>query len=188
VKKSKSLILLVVLSVTLVYCNKTDDSYQQIVKKELAKDIRNDSLFLGYYFGMSKQEFFTYSWEMNKTGVITNGSGAQIKKEELDLKAPATMIFYPAFKNDKIYQMPVDYTYDAWAPWNRELWADSLKNDLRKLYEQRYDGEFFEYYDPKTEINYLVQVSGNREIRISEKSTQTVQVLFTDLSKVNIDL
>lgn len=187
-KNSKLLIFLVILSVTFTYCQNTGDTYQEMVKKELAKEVRNDSLFLGYYFGMPQKEFFAHSWELNKTGVITNGSGAQIKKEELNLKSPATMTFYPVFKNGKIFKMPINYMYDAWAPWNRELWADSLKNDLRKLYEKRYNGEFFEYFDPKTEINYLVQVSGNREIRISEKSTQTVQVLFTDLSQVNIDL
>ncbi len=84
----------------------------------MAKDVRNDSLFLGYHFGMTREDFFEHSWKLNKQKVVLNGTGAEILQTENALKSEAQKIFYPKFKDEKIVRMPVKYSYDGWAPWN----------------------------------------------------------------------
>jgi hypothetical protein len=53
----------------------TESEYQKVVDEELAKGIRQDSLFLGLALGMSKKEFFAHCWQLNKQGVVTDGKG-----------------------------------------------------------------------------------------------------------------
>jgi hypothetical protein len=49
--------------------------YERLVKKELAKGVREDSLFLGIKFGMTSKEFYAHCWELNKKGLVTDGNG-----------------------------------------------------------------------------------------------------------------
>jgi hypothetical protein len=134
---------------------------------------------------MSKKEFFDHSWKLNKQKKISNGNGAEILQETEGLKAPGQKIFYPDFKNDKIVRMPVKYSYDGWAPWNRHLWADSLKLDVKRLLEERYQIEFKEINSSKTGKKYLYHVSANKEIRISELDDSKVLVEYIDLTQIN---
>ena len=114
-----------------------------------------NQLFLGYYFGMDKQDFFTHSWELNKEQEIQNGAGAEILREETSLKAPANAAFYPTFnENDQINSMPMTYTYKGWAPWNQHLSSDSLAYDIQQMlsdslqisFETIVDGEGLKAY------------------------------------------
>jgi len=49
----------------------TEKSYENLVNEQLQSGVQNDSLFLDYYFGMSREEFRDYSWQMNQRGVLT---------------------------------------------------------------------------------------------------------------------
>ena len=55
-------------------------------------------------------------------------------KVDSGLKYPASMNFYPDFYENKICKMRVDFQYDGWAPWNKNLYADSLLPDVVNLY------------------------------------------------------
>ena len=154
--------------------------YHQRVEAELATGVREDSLFLGITFGMSPKEFFAHCWELNKQGVIREGTQNTSVMYELDeLKHPATANFYPAFYEDAIYEMPVTYAYKAWAPWNRELFSDSLQLDVLTLYQQQYGDDFIMVDHPKG-VAY-VKVDGNRRISIFKENDTNVKVVFTDL-------
>lgn len=161
--------------------------YQQLVQRELATGIRNDSLILGYTFGMSRDDFYKYSWEINKQGLVVNGSGAEIVEEVHDLKAPAKRSFYPKFKDETIVQLPIEYYYNGWAPWNRNLFADSLLYDLKDYIQDTYGGSFISKIDSASGKPVFVQVSGNREIRLYELTEQRVMVQFTDLSRLTME-
>src|SRR5690606_9507700 len=101
--------------------------YRKMVEKEMAKEVRVDSLFMGLEFGMTRKEFFAHCWELNKQGLFRDGPGnATVEYETNELKYPAYMHFYPAFHEGKIYEIPVKFKYKAWAPWNIHLFADSL--------------------------------------------------------------
>lgn len=180
----KKVLYFVLLTPFLITCNTDSKSeYQLLVEKELAKEVRNDSLFLGYYFGMTQEEFYDHSWKLNKQELIRNGTGAEILQEVDNLKAGANKIFYPEFKDEKIIRMPVTYSYKGWAPWNRHLWADSLKYDIKEMLEKKYNLTFNELNDPKSGKKQFYQVSANKEIRISEVDQSKVLVQYIDLSQ-----
>lgn len=132
--------LIIVCSV--IICGCTDNSgygkYEKLVKKELARNVREDSLFLGMKFGMTSKEFYAHCWELNKKGLLTDGNNntAVLYKLDKELSHPASMNFYPDFHENKIYRMKTDFSYNAWAPWNKQLFADSLQLDVVKLYKK----------------------------------------------------
>lgn len=181
----KRLLLFLLVAFILVQCNGEDKSeYQLEVEQELAKGVRNDSLFLGYYFGMTRKQFYDHSWKLNKQEVIRNGTGAEILQYVDGLKADAQKIFYPEFKDEKIVEMPVTYSYHGWSPWNRHLWADSLKYDLKSYLENKYEITFKELEDPTSGEVFFYQISANKEIRISEVDQSKVRVRYIDLTEI----
>ena len=164
----------------LVLASACHSAYHQRVEEELATGVREDSLFLGITFGMSPKDFFAHCWELNKQGVIREGTqNMSVMYEVSSLEHPATMNFYPEFFEEKIYEMPVTYAYKAWAPWNKELFADSLQLDVLALYRQRYGDDFLTVEHPKGAA--YVKVDGNRRISIFKENDTNVKVVFTDL-------
>lgn len=173
--------LFIGLSVFFVSCENKSE-YQKRVETELARNIRVDSLFLGYEFGMTSQDFFEHSWQMNKQEIITGQT--DINYRLTDLKKPALMTFYPEFKNDRIYKLPIDVHYEGWAPWNRELFSDSLMTDLANFYENRYDAKFIKTIHPEHQTEALIDVQGNRQIALFTKNDRIVSIEFLDLSAI----
>jgi hypothetical protein len=164
--------------------------YDRMEAYELARNVRYDSLFLGLELGMSRKDFFTSCWEMNKQGLIIQGPGNLSVEYVLDtpsIKSKAFMRFYPDFTNDdKIYRMPVEFIYEAWAPWNQSLSPDSLMVDVKNLFEQWYGGPFLLVEKPEINLKLWAKVDGNRRIRIYVKDVSTVKVDFLDLTAENI--
>ncbi len=52
------------------------DKYNSLVKTELASDKRVDSIFFGIHLGMTQRNFYMHCWEMNKKGILTDGTDA----------------------------------------------------------------------------------------------------------------
>lgn len=138
-----------------------------------------DPIFYTIRFGMTKQAFYDTCWRLNKTGdFIQGGHNLSVQhKIPSELGKPVIMNFYPAFSNDLIFQMPVVYNYESWAPWNRELYADSLIVRVAQMMEKEYDITFTK---KKTEdgrpayYNY----TGPRKILITTQDEQYVKVLM----------
>lgn len=141
-----------------------------------------DSLFLGFYFGMERQEFFDHCWEMNKQKKFTHGmANLDVRyRLETELDHPVYMNFYPYFYNNRIYQMPVTFTYESWAPWNKDYSANVLLEKVVALMKKWYGGEF-ETTDHPTVGKAYARIDGNRRISIFVKDEQYVQVVFTDI-------
>jgi len=157
--------------------------YQKEIDQALVSQVEKDSLILEYKFGMTKEEFFEYSWDINKQGVVVNGAGAEIVQDVDWLKSPARRSFYPNFIEDQVVQLPVDYSYNGWAPWNSHLVSDSLLVDLIDNIESEYGGTFKNRVIENGDTVYY-QVQGNREIRVETMDQTKVRVTFTDLSKL----
>lgn len=158
--------------------------YKTLVEKELASNVRQDSLFLGISFDMDRKAFYAHCWELNKQGVFTNGVGNMSVKYTIEegLRFPAIMNFYPKFGEGKIFEMPVDFQYQNWALWNKEMSNDMLLEDVRKLLEQWYGGgKFIEVTSDDGSMSLLVKVDGNRRIRLWKQNVSTVRATFTDL-------
>lgn len=153
------------------------------------KDQANyDSLFLGFYLGMERQAFFDHCWEYNRQKIFTHGpSNTNIEyRMENELDHPVTMRFYPTFENDRIFEMPVLFSYVAWAPWNRQFQSDSLLTEIVGLFKRWY-GDDFEVMDHETMGKVYYRIDKKRRINLFIKDEQHVQAVFTDL-KVEKDL
>lgn len=156
--------------------------YEKMLKHELASGIRNDSLFMGLYLGMSEKQFYTHCWDLNMKGLIRQGTRNMTVEYKLnnELKHPGTMDFYPEFIDGKIFEMPVRIFYNGWAPWNKKLSSDSLQIDVLKWYVKQYGDGFIEVKHPK-KGSAFVKVNGNRQISIFKEDDIHVWAVFTDM-------
>lgn len=188
VNKILLLFLSFLLWLSFISCEiKTD--YQQLVEREYQEGAENDSLFLGYHFGMTKQQFFDHSWKLNKQKLVWQGESNRSIRYEVDyLKSRAKMNFYPVFRNDSIFSMPVQYSYSGWAPWNKDLWADSLEQDLMEHFQQKFGYDFQRMEHPEKKKPAYITIEGNKRIAIFQPdnhNNQIVALVYTDLNVVN---
>jgi hypothetical protein len=155
--------------------------YEIMVRKGLASGIRYDSLFLGLNLGMTGEEFYKKCWDLNKQGLVMQGTGNLTVEYVMDdFDHEVEMNFYPNFKDDKIYEMPVQYNYTGWSPWTKHMFADSLQLRILKKYEEWY-GPGFIKVDHSFYGSAYTKVDGNRRITIYKKDDQYVGAIFTDL-------
>ena len=168
--------------ITLLVLGSCKSDYQRMKDREMAKGVRVDSLFLGIHLGMERQAFFDRCTELNKQQLITQGGAAGLDvTHTLDgLKYRAGMDFYPTFRDDKIYEMPVDFHYYGWSPWAKDMFSDKLVGDVVRLLEEWYGKGFIRMEYPGKYPAY-VKVDGNRRILVAQKDDQYVRAIFTDL-------
>lgn len=179
------LILLFLFTIFNVLSCSSNTNYETMVKRGLNSGIQQDSLFLGYYFGMTSEDFHSLSWDMNQQGLITGYIKIEYRFD--DLKSVATKQYYPTFQNGVIVRMPVEVGYDSWAPWNQQFWPDELINDLIEHYSDVYNARFRRVYVPELGDFAQVDIQGNREIRIYRYTESTVMVYFIDHKRLNTD-
>ena len=162
--------------------------YERLLKRELASGVKNDSLFMGIYLGMDKKEFYIHCWNLNRSGLIMQGTQNMTVKYEIkeELRYLATMNFYPEFFHDSIYEMPVRFIYNGWSPWDKKLSSDSLQLDVLSWYKKIYGNDFIKVEHPERGIAY-VKVDGNRRITIYKENDMHVWAVFTDMEvKMNL--
>lgn len=143
---------------------------------------KSEELFLGIYLGMKKEDFFDRCWQLNKENLVTQGPGNQSVEYRLNgnEKPSILMHFYPHFYNDRIYEMPVVYHYEPWAPWNREYWSDKLLDKIVHHFDSTYGK--MEVLDHRTMGKVYYRIDGKRRINVFIKDDQYVQAVFTDMS------
>jgi len=159
--------------------------YERRLKHELASGVRNDSLFMGLYLGMSEKDFYIHCWKLNRQGLIKQGPGNTTVEYQLknELKYPGTMNFYPGFAEGKIAEMPVKFIYSGWAPWNNKLSSDSLQADVLKWFENKYGDRFMKVDHTKKGSAYI-KLNGNRRITVFKENEMNVWAVFTDMSVI----
>ena len=179
------LLALLIISVSVIYGCSPKSRYERRLKQELAKGVRYDSLFLGLYLGMPEKDFYIHCWELNKKGLIKQGSNNTTVEYRMqdELKHPGIMNFYPSFVDGKIAEMPVKLTYAGWAPWNRKLSSDSLQLDVMQWIENKYGNRFIKVDHPKRGSAYI-KMDGNRRITIFRENDLNVWAVFSDMSVV----
>jgi hypothetical protein len=142
----------------------------------------SDSLFLGISLGMEDRAFYKHCWDLNKQKILTHGPTNQNVEYHLTnvLEDSVIMRFYPSFHEGKIFEMPVTFTYDKWAPWNKQYQADSLLVDMAGVFKKWYGGDFKEIEHP-TQGKVFVRFDGKRRINLFKKDDQFVMAVFTDM-------
>ena len=181
-----SLCTFLLLSAIVTGCKRSGiEEYNHLKSKELSSGKRVDSLFFGIYFGMTSKQFFSHCWEMNKKGIFTDGlnnTAVLYKLNNGELKHSASMNFYPVFKDNRITEMKANFQYDGWAPWNKQMFSDSLINDVLSLFNKWYaEGNKFIRIDDEKKGTIYVKVDGNRRITIGRYDDMQVKVNYTDL-------
>ncbi|MBS1507110.1 MAG: hypothetical protein JSS79_10730 [Bacteroidetes bacterium] len=170
-------------------CRKSE--YTRMAEAELAKGIRNDSLFLGIHFGMKKEEFFQRCAALNKRKLTTMGRNANVLYKLENETGTIDMNFYPKFSDDQIYEMNVLFNYENWDPWARNLQPDSLQFRVKRIFEKWYGPGFIKVENPsQTKIkndfrtNFaFVKIDGNRQVIIFCDGEMDVKAVITDLVK-----
>jgi hypothetical protein len=137
---------------------------------------------MGIYLGMPAKDFYLHCWELNRRGIIKQGTNNTTVEYVLknELKHPALMDFYPTFTDNRISEMPVRFAYAGWAPWNKELSSDNLQLDVLNWYKKTYGSGFIEVGHPVKGTAYI-KINGNRRISIFKNDDLHVWAIFTDM-------
>jgi len=178
--RSNKFLFLLILSLSIVSCK---SEYEKMESRELSSGKVENEIFLGLKLGMDKKAFYETCWDLNKKGILSNGPGELSVEYSVDLPSgnPAKMRFYPKFEDEKIYLMPVEFTYESWALWNEELAVEKLREDVVALFEEWYGPGFIEVANEDKSLIAFVKIDGNRRIRIFKKHVSIVRAEIVDL-------
>lgn len=161
--------------------------YTKLVKAELDKGIRIDSLLLGINFGDTRDEFYGKCFDLNKQQLITQGPGGAtvqyLFSDSLVHDSPTDLrlLFIPVFdQRDIIIEMNLEFSYPAWAPWNELYQSDKLKEKVLRLLKHWYKGN--EFITVEIDGNKVpIKLDGNRRMLVYLKDTQNVVVKIQDI-------
>ena len=174
---------LFIITFMLSSCKKSE--YARLVDREM-KAGRQDSIFLGMYFGMKRQDFFDHCMELNRQHIATSGirGGLSVLYKIEDPAGTIQMNFYPEFWKDQIYEMRVLFNYENWTPWSQNTHQDSLRNRVGRLFNKWYGSDFIKV-ERSPGDTALVKVTGNRRIVIFKEGESDVRAIFTNLIDEN---
>jgi hypothetical protein len=174
----RSFFVIIIASTVFLACN---DSTSKEKKRHA------DSLFLGISLGMGYKEFYDHCWQLNKQKIVTHGPTNENVEYRLKnvLRDTVTMRFYPTFYEKKIFEMPVTFTYDKWAPWNKSFWSDSLLSEMIVVFKDWYGPEGWQEVDHPLQGKVYAKMDGSTRINLFVKDEQFVQAVFTDMKVEN---
>jgi hypothetical protein len=156
--------------------------YEKLVEKEISSGVRHDSLFLGLYLGMPRKAFFDRCTQLNKKHLTTVGfKGSQVLYKLVDKRDSIYVHFFPVFKNDSIYKMPVTFTYKDWSPFLRSRQPDSLQLRVKKIMEKWYGQGFIKVERQEFKDYAFIKVDGNRQIVLFCDGEMDVKALYSNL-------
>ncbi len=182
-RSTKYLISFFVLLAPLFGC---ESQYTKLVKSELAKGIRQDSVLLGIHLGDTRNDFYGLCYDLNKKQIVTEGANYSVQYIFTDSSVhktptPIKLLFVPAFDdNDKLTNLDLKFSYVSWAPWNAHLQADTLAVKVQALLERWYGGNKFIIADAG-ENGLPVKLDGNRRIIIYKDPPQSIVVKVQDI-------
>ena len=165
------------LILVLILNNCDQSEYKKLVRNELKKNVKNDSLFLNLKFGERNEDYLDKIWELNKKGIISQADGEygtlryplKLNKSKNNI-GDINMDFFPRFNNKKrLDKLTIKFSHEAWAPWNKELFSNKLIVKVMDTIIKWYKGnDFLEAYNDinnkKSSIFY--KVDGNRQFKV----------------------
>ncbi len=172
---------------SLLTANCIQSEYTKMLKSELGKKVRRDSVLLGIRFGDSQSVFRDKCLELNKRHLTMQGEGMRVQYLLIDSmmgSGPLTLklLFKPEFdERDALAAMELRFSYIGWAPWNRNLHSDSLQRRVMNRLTTWYKGNKF-VTAHVNKIDIPVKVDGNRRILVYKDEPQYVVVRVEDLT------
>lgn len=185
--KSNSLLYGIVLLLTVTSCK---SEYERLVQQELNTGVVYDSLVLGMHRGMTKKDFYSHCWQLNKDEIVFQGSGNRYAlyphKEVLPSgdSVDVEMLFYGIFdEGETMSGVDLIYSYPGWAPWNEDLQVEALVGHLVWLYERQLGGNPFLTITLDDSLQAHVKVDGDRRILLYPKNEKAVAVKIENLNQ-----
>jgi hypothetical protein len=171
---------------TLLLCSCFQSDYTKLVKSELGKGVRQDSLLLGIYFGETRNDFYGKCFDLNKQELATDGGGGFVEyffKDSLvhETITPIKFLFRPNFDSkNKLAEMILQLSYPGSTPSVPAYQSDSLGFKVEMLLKKWYRGN--DFINVKLDnVDVPVKLDGNRRILIYKLDQQTVQVKIQDI-------
>lgn len=167
-------ILQIIWVVFLVSCI-PEASYEEIVKEELARGIRFDSVAHGINLGMTFDDFKWICLLQNREGVFRpNASSNAVQLTFTDpFSFPVHFEFFPENikgQYDTIRKYSASIKYKDYSSYNEEMTMQNLVKETMAFFEEGYQGREFisvsNTNDPWVKSNF-VKVDGNRKISLS---------------------
>jgi hypothetical protein len=159
--------------------------YTKTLKSELGRGVRYDSVFLGINLGESRQLYQEKCSQLNKDKVLGMGARGGVAHRFLLDSSDSTqlveVLVLPNFdKEDNISHVALEYSYVAWAPWNKQLQGDSLHPRLMKYLLRQFGGNKFIQVDAD-DNSFWVKIDGNRRIVVAKPDANQVTVKVYDM-------
>ncbi|MFS4418005.1 hypothetical protein [Maribacter sp. 2307ULW6-5] len=159
----------------------------EVEAEELARNVAFDSLFYGLHFGMTMQDFYDHSYDMNQEGIFfqNNMNVEVIIHYDEDFSSPVDFVFFPDTSYPTIQKVDGYMMFRQWAPFTKEYPASKLQEELKEKMEEWYGGrEFIKIEHPKGHWPYAyAKVDGNRKIVLYRSfDDQKVEVVFENLN------
>ncbi len=176
-------------------CSKEDEAaaiekYEKALAAGKASTERTDKIFLDIRLGMRPRDFFDHCTRLNQQKIITEGNaGNTVRYAVTQLEHPATLNFFPKFtkteegESAQFYAMDMEFSYDAWSPWNKELYALNLLKDVTRMFIGWYGNDFIAVPHPAVG-RVVVQVKNNRRTAFWIMDDSTVRGRIVDLSQM----
>lgn len=180
----KSNIILITLLLILSSCEKMErekeaKSLIEHREKELSKNIRKDSIFLDFVFGMTKNEFQKHLKKLKKLKKLkTDNLGYYyytFKFGENKIPSTGKATFSPEYFENKLYKLKISVDSDESisSPLLMQL-------NLASIYRDKYGFNYFREKSFFTEKDDFIWVEGNREIELVAGITDA-RIFYTDL-------
>lgn len=153
--------------------------------QELAKNVRYDSVFLGFRLGDTRNAFMDKCMSLNKQQLVTQGPRGgvlyylrdSLHQQLDDIKV---LIFARFDEQEIVNRIDLEFSYNAWAPWNKQYQSEVLLKNLTKLMMDWYGGnEFIHVTIEGKELP--VKIDGNRRLLLRLEDAQTVIMRVSDL-------
>lgn len=166
-------------------------NYEEVVKDELARGIRYDSIVYGVRLGMTYDEFFSYCFDKNIEGVFKpNNSGTSVKTViEEGYNSPVVLEFYPQSNqnNGVITIYNATLKYKEFSHYNKNYSIENLLNETIRAFEKGYKGnDFFTIPHENKLLKYnYIKIDGNRKITVKPTfGGDQLIIKFEDLNQL----
>ncbi len=142
--------------------------------------IKCDTLYLGYRFGMSEEEFFGHCREMNRRGILFEGDELNTVTQEIDLTVDSRIYIRPLFDDeDKIYQLDLLFQYNVLPMFRKDLTPAKLRKEVLEYMEKEL-GEKLKPRDHPVYKRVWENVQGHRRLRLFHEG-ERIKVEYYDL-------
>jgi hypothetical protein len=164
---------------SLIVACKSD--YDKMVEQEKARGGREDMIFMGICFQMTKDSFFSKCLELNRQGLISSGPSNMTAQHKVEGEnPPINFNFYPKFKDKKIVRFDGLFDYEGYALWNKDTHAEALLPRALAIAEKWYGPGFLDV--SKDNKRVFVKVNRNQRVRVFIKDTRYVGMEVKDMT------